>query len=55
MRRRVHRMSDEEYTHLTECVVDERINDLPPLFDLRTLSIEELEAYIAVVIADLVH
>ena len=46
MRRRLHTMSDEERAHLTQCLADGRTKDVPPLFDLRTLTVEELEAYL---------
>ena len=31
--------------HLAECLANKPINDLPPLFDVRTLTLEEMEAY----------
>jgi hypothetical protein len=41
-------MTDEDLADLVQCLADERLNDLPPLFDMRTLTTEELEAYISV-------
>jgi len=40
-------MPEEDLEHLVECLADERMNDLPPLFDMRTLTLEEMEAYCA--------
>ena len=52
MRRRFRTMSVEERADLVQCLVDGRLNDLPPLFDLTTLTEEEREAIAVVSVPD---
>ena len=51
MQRCIHTMTDEDFADLAQSLADERFDDLPPLFDPRTLTEEESEAAIAVVFA----
>ena len=47
MERLIHTMPDEELLSLLQCHQENRWDDLPPLFDPRTLTDEEREASVA--------